>query len=489
MNLNTVIFPMPKEAEIIFNVLGDASHEINLVGGCIRDYFMDRPIKDYDFCTSASPEQVKELFSQKYEVIDTGLKHGTVTVVINKIPFEITSYRIDKYDNENTLNHRTPSEVIFSSDKQKVNLYNDLSRRDFTINAMAFDGEKFIDPFDGRADKAKGVLKCVGNPTMRFKEDALRILRGIRFSVTHNLRIETGTLRAMFAQKKLLCCISKERITKELIEILNHPIDLKGKHQILEDVLDELYPEYFEFFYLKTLNRQVYERVLKVFKTNTPAYFKLAFLLRCVLEDVEYSSDCFSVKKEENNREKLLTSLIKEFCQKQLKCTNDFTKKVIKIHDVGNFFYDNINLIKSSFYSRIWTGDRLFYPAGVLLHALGKDAAELNFWTVLYISNIVDDKSILKRTNALLRTMGTMISDPENYPYMFEHMRIDGDDLELMGIKGKEIKKCFEELMGKLLMREILNDRESLFYEAVRFKKSKTLELPPGSKVTIEKNS
>lgn len=479
MTLNTLAFPMPEEVQTIFNEFNKASYEINLVGGCIRDYFMGKTIKDYDFCTNATPDEVKELFKGKYEVIDTGIKHGTVTVIINNKPFEITTYRIDKYEKEGEINHRTPSETILSSKDCKVSLLEDLSRRDFTINAMAFDGEKFIDPFEGRVDRAKKYLRCVGDANERFNEDALRILRGIRFSVTHNLKIEGYTLRAMFKQKGLLHFISKERITKELIEILNCPIDIKSNHWILAEILSDLFPEYFEMSYLRAGKKEVFERLAKVFKTKTPAYFKMAFLMRCCLDDGVCITTLLTDFREEKEKNKIFMGAIQNFCQNCLRCTNDFTKKVMKIHEVGNFLYDNLDLIKTPFYGR------LYYPGGLVLHRLGKSASELNFWTILYVSNLTNDRLALKKTNTLLKTLEKMIKDTECYPYMYGHIKIKGDDLELIGIKGKEIKSCFDYLLNQLMMREIPNDRETLMYKALQFKKRNVIELPSDSKLNI----
>lgn len=179
------------------------------VGGFVRDTLLQLPIHDIDIATSATPEQVMNLFSR---VIPTGIKHGTVTVFHQGYWFEVTTFRQD----HEYVNHRHPDQVTFVQDINK-----DLSRRDFTINAMAMDRfGQLIDPYHGTQDLKDGLLRAVGEPLKRFEEDALRILRGLRFSVRYSLTIEPGTWDAMNQAGSLLMNISKERVRDELSKML-----------------------------------------------------------------------------------------------------------------------------------------------------------------------------------------------------------------------------------------------------------------------------
>ena len=165
---------IPENAAIIIERLMAHGFEAYAVGGCVRDSILGREPEDWDITTSARPEQVKQIFSR---TVDTGIEHGTVTVLVNKEPFEVTTYRVDgAYED-----HRHPKEVAFTA-----SLEEDLKRRDFTINAMAYNPKTgIVDIFHGMEDLEHQVIRCVGEPGERFDEDALRILRAIRFSGDH----------------------------------------------------------------------------------------------------------------------------------------------------------------------------------------------------------------------------------------------------------------------------------------------------------------
>ena len=203
---------IPSGAEIILNTLEQNGYEAYVVGGCVRDSILGRCPDDWDITTSASPEQVKALFRR---TVDTGLQHGTVTVLIEKEGFEVTTYRVDG-DYEDG---RHPKEVRFTS-----NLKEDLKRRDFTINAMAYHPERgLVDLFGGVNDMEKKVIRCVGDPMERFQEDALRILRAVRFSAQLGFTIEASTKEAIGALAPNLKLVSAERIQVELVKLLVSP--------------------------------------------------------------------------------------------------------------------------------------------------------------------------------------------------------------------------------------------------------------------------
>ena len=170
-----------EKAEKIIKMMNDAGEKTYCVGGCVRDILLGKEPHDFDICTSAHPEKTEEILKE-FPVIETGIKHGTVTVLVDGEPFEITTWRIDGKYSDN----RRPENVTFTP-----SLEEDLKRRDFTINAMAFDGEEVIDPFGGKEDLKNGIIRAVGNPNERFEEDALRILRALRFASKLGFEIET----------------------------------------------------------------------------------------------------------------------------------------------------------------------------------------------------------------------------------------------------------------------------------------------------------
>ena len=194
----------------MLNRLNENQHEAYVVGGCVRDSIMGITPHDWDICTSAKPEQVIELFSD-CNVLKTGLQHGTVTIMVDKKPYEVTTYRIDGEYKDS----RHPESVEFVDD-----LFQDLMRRDFTINAMAYNpATGLIDYFNGVDDIESKYLRCVGNPDERFKEDALRILRAIRFASRFGFEISLRTNRAISENMDLLQNISKERVQQEIEKI------------------------------------------------------------------------------------------------------------------------------------------------------------------------------------------------------------------------------------------------------------------------------
>ncbi|MDE7224685.1 MAG: CCA tRNA nucleotidyltransferase, partial [Acetatifactor sp.] len=207
-----MVINLPEKVKYIIDRITEAGYEAYAVGGCIRDSIMGREPNDWDITTSARPEQVKALFQR---TIDTGIAHGTVTVMLEKEGFEVTTYRIDgEYED-----HRHPKEVVFTSQ-----LVEDLRRRDFTINAMAYnETEGLVDVFHGLEDIERKVIRCVGCARDRFTEDALRILRAIRFSAQLGYDIEEETVRAIRELAPSLFTISAERIQTELVKLLISP--------------------------------------------------------------------------------------------------------------------------------------------------------------------------------------------------------------------------------------------------------------------------
>jgi len=224
-SINKMKIILPKQIETALSTLIKNGYQAYIVGGCVRDILLNKNPKDYDITTNALPQQIISLFSNYY-IIDKGLKHGTVTVIINNMPIEITTYRIDGEYSDN----RHPDKVSFTG-----SLKDDLSRRDFTINAIAYNHQQgLIDYFEGRADLEKRLIRCVGQPDKRFTEDALRILRALRLSAVLNFSIEDNTAWSIRKNKDLLRNIAMERISSEFSII----ICADGVENVIREFID-----------------------------------------------------------------------------------------------------------------------------------------------------------------------------------------------------------------------------------------------------------
>ncbi|MCM1314453.1 MAG: CCA tRNA nucleotidyltransferase [Prevotella sp.] len=225
---------MDKKSSEILDILTGAGFEAYLVGGCVRDTIMGRPFHDTDITTNALPEQITEVF-RDYKTILTGMKHGTVTIISGGVPYEITTYRIDGTYSDS----RRPDSVEFTS-----NLREDLARRDFTVNAIAMNSAGEIsDYFGGSEDIKNGIIRCVGSPEKRFSEDALRIMRAIRFASQLGFKIEPETAKAVHKMKDRLKNISRERIREELDKLIcgKNCVEVLMEYS---DVLTTVIPEF-----------------------------------------------------------------------------------------------------------------------------------------------------------------------------------------------------------------------------------------------------
>lgn len=254
---------IPDDIKMLTKLFSKSGREIYMVGGCVRDMLMGKEPSDFDLTTSAFPEETKEILKD-FTVLETGLKHGTVTARISGVSYEITTYRIESGYSDK----RHPDSVDFTR-----NLSEDLSRRDFTINAMAMDcNGKVIDYFGGRDDIEKRIIRTVGNPDDRFREDALRILRALRFSAKLGFETEEATARSIFSNKELLNDISRERIFTEISKTVTaefapetirefYPVIFEAIHggknsgcETSDEILREKFAEVSEFF------REIYGR-------------------------------------------------------------------------------------------------------------------------------------------------------------------------------------------------------------------------------------
>lgn len=269
---------IPQSAQTILDLLEAAGHEAYVVGGCVRDALMGRTPADWDITTSARPEQVKALAVRAgLTAIDTGIAHGTVTVLVDGEPFEVTTYRADGSYSDG----RHPDSIEFLN-----RIDGDLARRDFTINAMAYNPARgLVDRFGGQADLEAGILRAVGNPRERFTEDALRIVRGLRFAARLGFVIEPETSDAMHELRSLLDRIAVERIWVEFRGLLEGPyaVDvLRAYNDVVFTIIPELEPE-FEFDQRNPFHRyDVWEHTLHALQAAPPdmdATLRFALLL------------------------------------------------------------------------------------------------------------------------------------------------------------------------------------------------------------------
>ncbi len=249
---------LPENVKYILNELYKNGYEGYIVGGCVRDHLMGKEPHDYDITTSALPEEVKEIFPH---TVDTGIQHGTVTVIIDKIGYEITTYRIDGEYKDN----RHPEEVIFTD-----RLSGDLSRRDFTINAIAYNDVKgYVDLFGGIDDIKRNVIRGVGEPAKRFQEDALRMMRAVRFSAQLDFAIEENTLNALKENADLIRNISIERIREEFFKLIlsdhNERLDILLNSGMTEHFLPEILDKKFDYGKINSLSRDIVVRLAYIF--------------------------------------------------------------------------------------------------------------------------------------------------------------------------------------------------------------------------------
>lgn len=270
---------IPRQVEYIIDKLNQHGYEAYAVGGCVRDTLLGREPGDWDITTSARPQQVKELFRR---TVDTGIEHGTVTVLVEHIGYEVTTYRIDgEYEDG-----RHPKQVEFTA-----SLLEDLKRRDFTINAMAYShGTGIVDAFDGMGDLKGRIIRCVGDPMERFTEDALRILRAIRFSAQLDFSIDQGTWNAIGTIAPNIAKVSKERIQVELTKLL-----LSGHPEKISQVFETGISPYIS----DTFARIPWERILIPADLPAEKYVRWAAFLRLlspeeavlVLKDLKLDND------------------------------------------------------------------------------------------------------------------------------------------------------------------------------------------------------
>ena len=431
---------IPAQVSRALDLLAAHNFEAYLVGGCVRDYIMNRPVQDFDMTTVARPEQVKNVFVD-YSVIETGIKHGTVTVIIDDMSLEITTFRQDgEY-----LDNRHPLNVTFSSSLQE-----DLSRRDFTINALAYNPKSGLRDFvGGELDIQNKLIRAVGDPYKRFEEDALRILRALRFASVLGFTIEERTAAAMFSRSELLNNISVERVFVELKKLLcgkDVKRIMEEYTEILGVVLPELLPMKAFIQYNPYHSYDVLTHTLKAVENIEPVpYLRLAALLHDIGKPRTFTRSEDGVGHFYGHMH--VSCEIAADILNRLRvdnCTKDKVLKLVKYHDT--------QIINEPKYVKRWLN-----KLGI---AAFEDLLQLKTSDMIAQKGNINDPRL--SSIAELRKTAEQIVD-EGLAFNLKSLAISGQDLLNIGVpQGKKIGEILDELLELVVDGELANRQEEL---------------------------
>lgn len=406
---------IPGNVERIIRTLNDHGYEAYAVGGCVRDTLLDRKPGDWDITTSARPQEVKELFRR---TIDTGIQHGTVTVMMDRTGYEVTTYRIDgEYEDG-----RHPKQVEFTS-----SLIEDLKRRDFTINAMAYSHETgIVDEFGGVEDLNAKTIRCVGDPMERFTEDALRILRAIRFSAQLDFTIEEQTWNAIRVIAPNIAKVSKERIQVELTKLLlsDHPEKIR---EVYETGISPYISESFD-----SLNWKMAEIPIALPKEK---YVRWAGFLRC--------ANAYDVNGTLMPQPIPSVTEVPESASRAVKILRD-----LKLDN------DTIGRVKTLV---SWSGVELTETPEAVRRAMSRMEAEV--WDVLMELNEYSEK--IHVLTEEIRTAGDCLD--------LKHLAVKGQDLIKAGVQpGKALGATLNQMLDDVLSHPDHNEKEYLLEHFIR---------------------
>ena len=446
--MKQIVITLPEKVKMIIDTLQSHGFEAYAVGGCVRDSILGRKPEDWDITTSAMPEETKALFKK---TIDTGIEHGTVTVMIGREGFEVTTYRIDgEYEDS-----RHPKEVRFTR-----NLHEDLLRRDFTINAMAYnDREGLQDIFGGLKDLESGIICCVGDAEERFSEDALRILRAVRFSAQLGFEIEEETCRAIEKLAPTLSKISAERIQTELVKLLvsPHPELIKTAWEL--GVTKVILPEFDRMMETEQETpHHMYNVGIHTVATLENIRADKILRLTMLFHDMgkpeyktmdEYGTAHF--KKHAIGSEKIAKDVMK-----RLKFDNDTTKKVLKLvlyHDY-----------------------RMPADGKCVRHAIHKISKELfPYYLEIRMADTMAQSAYLREEKIKnINEVGKIFEDivEKGECTSLKEMAVSGRDLIQSGIRpGKQMGEILQELLLETLDDPEKNTKEYLVSRAMEIEK------------------
>ena len=434
-----LMMKLPPQVNTAFEMLEAAGYEAYLVGGAVRDYVRDNsPAKDWDITTNALPEQVEEIFTG-YHLIETGLKHGTVTVVIDQEPLEITTYRVDG----DYSDHRHPDSVSFAR-----SLKDDLERRDFTMNALAYNPRTgVVDHVGGKADIAGDLVRCVGDPDRRFQEDGLRMLIALRFASVYGMTIEAATAAAIHRNKHLLKGIAAERILVELTKMLC----AQGAAGVLRDFADVLavpIPELTPMFGFAQHNphhdKDVWDHTIAVIESITP---EPVLRWAALLHDIGKPS-CFSLAEEGIGHffgHSDQSTSMAESILSRLRFDNASKEQIVRLvryHDMPI------------------TADRK--PIKRLLSKHGEDATRQLI--ELHKADTLGQSAICRHRIAIFEEVSQMINEilQEESCFTLKDLAANGHDMMTLGFQGPTIGRVLQECLDAVLDEQIPNEHEAL---------------------------
>lgn len=432
---------IPKDALCIIDMIEKAGYEAYIVGGCVRDLLLGRMPHDWDITTSAKPEEVKKIFRRTY---DTGIKHGTVTVILHEEHYEVTTYRIESEYKD----FRRPTEVSFVED---ITL--DLSRRDFTMNAIAYHPVRgFVDPYEGQADINKQLIRSVRSATERFTEDALRILRAVRFSAQLGFKIDEDTLAGIENCKELLIHISKERIRDEFLKICvsNRPDHINELMNL--GLLEYIIPEFIGTYHTPQNHPHhiynVAQHTIVAMQNIEPSVrLRLTMLLHDIGKVETHTTDKHGVDHFYNHPKK--STQIAGKILKELKLDNRMIKEVsllVYYHDYHIKHHVDRVYVKKMMMEM---GPELFDE---LLKVQLADAKAQNLDKLQPKIEVIEKQRRLKEE--ILK---------QNEPYQKAMMQLTGSDLMDNGIpRGKEIGWLLDKALDKVIKDPEYNQKDKL---------------------------
>lgn len=435
---------IPSGANEIIHTLQDKGYEAFLVGGCVRDSILKRPIHDYDITTSATPDEMMEIFKDK-RIIETGLQHGTITIVIDGEPYEVTTYRIDG----NYSDSRRPDKVTFTK-----SLEEDLKRRDFTINAMAYNDEVgLVDPFNGMEDIEHYKIRCVGRAEDRFSEDALRILRAIRFASQLGFVVDSDVSLNIHKMYKNLENISIERINSEFCKIAASS-DFCVQMVLYHEVFSLFIPEIKNMFGFQQNNPY---HIYDVWNHTVHAieYCEsddLVTRLSVFFHDIG-KPHCYQDSEDGIRHFKghgRVSADMTDKIMKRLRFDNDTREKVVEL-----VYYHDATFEVGKKYVKRWLnkiGEEQFKRLLNIRRADIKAQADIN------------QETRLQKIDNIGYILEEVLQDDECFS--LKDLAVNGKDvMDTMLIKsGKEVGYWLNEILTRVIDGRLKNDREDLIY-------------------------
>ncbi len=429
---------LSQKALYIINKLNESGYEAFAVGGCVRDMLMNATANDCDITTNARTDEILRVFAA-HKTLDVGIKHGTITVILDSEAFEVTTYRLETTYSDN----RHPDSVIFTT-----SLTDDLARRDFTVNSIAYNPDVgFVDPFSGKSDIEKGIIRCVGNAHERFGEDSLRILRGMRFSSVLGFEIEEDTKKAMHDCRHLIRNLSKERIFTELTKLLCGK-NVKAVLTEFPDVLGEIIPE---ILMMNGFNQHNFHHIYDVLTHTATVVESAPPTVRLRLAALFHDSAkpyCFSLDENGVGHFYGHASKSAEIAQKRLtflRCDNrtkEAVIKLIKTHDTP--IEESEKIIKRRLAS---LGSELFFDLISLKRADTAGLAPEYASRYSHFDRLEDmAREILQKDDC----------------FSLKKLAVNGNDLIALGYKGKEIGNALSFLLEAVIDGKCENDKAIL---------------------------